>query len=131
MLARAQGQRAGEFLGLDGDETRRAVMAGWRVLKLAGIEADGFVAPAYAYTSALREELSLRFRWWAGLLRVHNAQALLQKGSRPPLSPAFSLATAGPLSRLLCPPLVRIGSLLPTSSLRLDVHPADLGRSRH
>ena len=63
--------RPGEFTGLDEDETRRAVHAGWRVLKLAGIEPDGFVAPAYAYTSALRQTLRRRFRWWAGLLRVH------------------------------------------------------------
>jgi len=31
-------QRAAEFVGLDGAETRRAVEAGWRVLKLAGVE---------------------------------------------------------------------------------------------
>ncbi len=48
----------GEFVGLDGEETRRAVDAGWRVLKLAGVEPDGFVAPAYAYTAALREALT-------------------------------------------------------------------------
>jgi hypothetical protein len=40
------------------------VHAGWRVLKLAGIQPDGFVAPAYAYTPALRRTLSDRFRWW-------------------------------------------------------------------
>ena len=45
-------------MGLDGDETRRAVDAGWRVLKLAGLEPDGFVAPAYAYTPALRRLLA-------------------------------------------------------------------------
>ena len=50
LLARAHGRRGGEFVGLDDEETRRAVDAGWRVLKLAGIEPDGFVAPAYAYT---------------------------------------------------------------------------------
>ena len=57
-LARRTRQRAGEFVGLDDEETRRAVHAGWRVLKLAGIEPDGFVAPAYAYTGALRQALS-------------------------------------------------------------------------
>ena len=46
--------RAGEFSCLDGEETRRAVNAGWRLMKLAGIEPDGFVAPAYAYTRTLR-----------------------------------------------------------------------------
>ena len=55
--ARVGRRRTGEFVGLDDDETRRAVDAGWRVLKLAGIEPDGFVAPAYAYTPALRSVL--------------------------------------------------------------------------
>ena len=56
-LAHPAHARASEFSGLDRHETRRAVNAGWRVLKLAGIEPDGFVAPAYTYTRALREDL--------------------------------------------------------------------------
>lgn len=124
--------RNGEFVGLDRGEARRAVDAGWRVLKLAGIEPDGFVAPAYAYTSALRHALSLRFRWWAGLLRVYRSPYLDADGQeREPLAPAWSLATAGPLGRTLSPPLVRIGSLLPTAALRVDLHPADLQHPRH
>jgi len=35
-----RGRRAAEFVGLDQEETRRAVEAGWRILKLAGIELD-------------------------------------------------------------------------------------------
>jgi predicted deacetylase len=128
LLAHAHGQREGEFIGLDDEETRRAVHAGWRVLKLAGIEPDGFVAPAYAYTAALRQALSLRFSWWAGLLRVHRTQPQLETG---PLSPALSLGAAGPLTRMLSPSLVRAGSLLPTSTLRLDMHPDDLRYPRH
>ncbi len=129
-------RRRGEFVGLDGEETRRAVHAGWRVLKLAGIEPDGFVAPAYAYTAALRETLSPRFRWWAGLLRVHRAQPASDPSARErsevgQLAPAWSLAAAGPLSRMLSPSLLRAGSLLPTSTLRLDLHPNDLRYTRH
>ncbi|HYM66928.1 MAG TPA: DUF2334 domain-containing protein, partial [Patescibacteria group bacterium] len=131
MLARAQGQRAGEFLGLDGEETRRAVHAGWRLLKLAGIEPDGFVAPAYAYTAELRRTLSLKFRWWAGLLRVHRAECDPAASRRRPLAPAWSFAATGPLGRILSPSLVRAGSLLPTSTLRLDLHPTDLHHPRH
>jgi predicted deacetylase len=127
LLARARGQRDGEFVGLDDEETRRAVHAGWRLLKLAGIEPDGFVAPAYAYTAALRATLSLRFSWWAGLLRVHRTQPELS-GS---LAPAWSLAGSGALGRVLSPSLVRAGSLLPTGTLRLDVQPADLQLARH
>ncbi len=136
LLARAHGQRGGEFVGLDGAETRRAVHAGWRVLKLAGVEPDGFVAPAYAYTSALRRELTPRFRWWAGLLRVHRTLPGLDARAREQsdaglIAPAWSLAASGPISRVCSPSLVRVGALLPTSTLRLDLHPADLRHTRH
>jgi predicted deacetylase len=136
LLARAQGQRSGEFTGLDDEETRRAVNAGWRVLKLAGIEPDGFVAPAYAYTAALRQTLSVKFRWWAGLLRVHRTLEELElsgpeRYERGRLAPAWSLAASGPVGRVFSPSLVRAGSLLPTSTLRLDLHPDDLRHARH
>jgi predicted deacetylase len=131
VLAHPRSLRGGEFVGLDADETRRAVHAGWRLLKLAGIEPDGFVAPAYAYTSALRHALSIKFRWWAGLLRVHTAAAQIGTAGREPLAPAWMLAAAGPFSRALSPPLVRAGSLLPTRTMRLDLHPADLRSARH
>jgi predicted deacetylase len=131
MLVHPSSLRWGEFVGLDGEETRRALHAGWRVLKLAGIEPDGFVAPAYAYTNALREALSVKFRWWAGLLRVYTAAARAGASAREPLAPAWSLAAAGPFSRALSPPLVRAGSLVPMRVLRLDLHPADLDHPRH
>jgi predicted deacetylase len=126
-LLRVRPQGAGEFVGLDTDETRRAVHAGWRVLKLAGVEPDGFVAPAYAYTPALREALS-RFRWWAGLLRVHRTGS---EREHTPLAPAWSLAPPGALSRALAPQLVRAGALLAGNTLRLDIHPAYLQHPRH
>jgi predicted deacetylase len=136
LLARARGQRGGEFVGLDGEETRRAVHAGWRVLKLAGVEPDGFVAPAYAYTAALRQALALRFRWWAGLLRVYRTLPELEaaageRSGAGQLAPAWSLAASGPFSRMFSPSFVRAGALLPTNTLRLDLHPADLRHTRH
>jgi hypothetical protein len=111
-------------------------------MKLAGIEPDGFVAPAYAYTAALRETLTLRFRWWAGLLRVHRAEPGLdaateldggarERADAGQLAPAWSLTGGGPVSRMLSPSLVRAGALLPTRTLRLDLHPADLRYTRH
>ena len=121
------GARPGEFVGLDGQETRSAVHAGWRVLKLAGIEPDGFVAPAYAYTAALRRTVGERFRWWASLLRVYPSKPGTESAR---LTPAFSLAGSGPLGRALAPGLVRAGSLLPSNTLRLDLHPADLRSAR-
>jgi predicted deacetylase len=130
LLRMAHGGRTGEFVGLDGEETRRAVHAGWRVLKLAGIEPDGFVAPSYAYTSALRRTLSMKFQWWADMWRVHST-AQPGTGPSPPRIPAWSLGGAGPLSRVLSPSLLRAGSLLSGETLRLDLHPCDLEHTRH
>lgn len=125
------GRRAGEFSGLDAEETRRAVDAGWRILKLAGLEPDGFVAPAYAYTPALRRTLGARFSWWAGLLRVHRSESPRAEVGSTPLAPAYTLTSSGPFARRLSPQLVRLGSLLPTDTLRVDLHPADLQHPRH
>ncbi len=52
-----------EFVGLDADETRRAVLAGRRLLKLAGVQPRGFVGPGFAYTGALRATLATTFDW--------------------------------------------------------------------
>ncbi len=129
-LLRSPGSRSGEFVGLDAAETQRAVNAGWRVLKLAGVEPDGFVAPAYAYTPALRSVLPRRFRWWAGLLRLHRRQS--QDGrDRRLLAPAWGMGTSGPLQRTFSPALIRAGGLLCGETLRLDLHPADLEHPRH
>ncbi len=133
-FAHARGRRAAaEFVGLGGQETRRAVDAGWRLLKLAGIEPDGFVAPAYAYTPALRQALAPKFRWWAGLLRLHGTPAEPSEDARrreppPPswLAPAWSLASGNPLRRPLSPALIRVGSRLSAHTLRLDLYPGDL-----
>jgi predicted deacetylase len=131
-LISARGRRAAEFVGLDDEETRRAVDAGWRVLKLAGVEPDGFVAPAYAYTPALRRVLPKRFRWWASLLRLHRAFATDDQVNRAQrLAPAWGMGTDGRLRRAFSPSLIRAGSLLCGDTLRLDLHPTDLQHSRH
>jgi hypothetical protein len=119
-----------EFVGLDGEETSRAVEAGWRVLKLAGVEPRGFVAPAYAYTQALREALMSRFDWWAELLRVRRGRPA-DSAAQPFLSPPIKLAAGGAINRLLSPGLLRIGALAAGSTLRVDVHPGDLDHTRH
>jgi predicted deacetylase len=130
-LAPPRGRRAAEFVGLDGEETRRAVDAGWRVLKLAGVEPDGFVAPAYAYTPALRSVLPRRFRWWASMLRLHRTFAAPDGNRAQRLAPVWDIGTDGPLRRVLAPGLIRAGSLLSGENLRLDLHPADLQHPRH
>ena len=135
-LVHARSRRSAEFVGLDGDETRRAVDAGWRLLKLAGIEPNGFVAPAYAYTPALRRLLPRRFRWWAGLLRLHRplpaddaARAPIK--ARQLLAPAWGMGADSRLRRMLSPSLIRAGGVLCGQTLRLDVHPSDLHHPRH
>jgi predicted deacetylase len=128
-LPGARGRRAAEFVGLDDDETRRAIDAGWRLLKLAGIEPDGFVAPAYAYTRALRQLLPRRFRWWAGLLRLYRPPAATSS-ARPPLAPAWSMGAEGLLRGAFSPCLIRAGSMLCGRTMRLDLHPAYLQHPR-
>lgn len=126
-----------EFVGLDEQETRRAVDAGRRVLKLAGLEPSGFVAPGYAYTPALRKTLSERFQWWAALLGIHRtvgtrgAQNTPGAGRRDLLGPPIALSNHGPISCAISPALLRAGALLSGSTLRLDLHPADLDHPRH
>jgi predicted deacetylase len=123
-------RRTGEFVGLDEAETQRAVNAGWRLLKLAGIEPDGFVAPAYAYTPELRSVLPHRFRWWAGMLGVHHrAQPAGEQRARL-LSPVWSMGSASALQRALSPALIRAGGMLGGRTLRVDLHPADLQHTR-
>ena len=119
-----------EFVGLDGEETHRAVEAGWRVLKLAGVEPRGFVAPAYAYTRDLREALMNRFDWWAELLRVRRGIAA-DSTVQPRLSPPIKLGAGGAINRLLSPGLLRIGAVAAGSTLRIDVHPDDLDHTHH
>jgi predicted deacetylase len=140
--------REREFLGLDVHETRRAVDAGRRVLKLAGIEPRGFVAPGYAYTPALRQTLAERFHWWSALLGLHRAQPSgpqitvgNEVGSsrrerratarRDLLSPPIALSNAGRLRNALSPALLRAGALMSGSTLRLDLHPSDLDDPNH
>ncbi len=100
----------GEFDGLDEAETRRVVEAGRRVLRLAGVQPRGFVAPGYAYPAALRRVLATSFDWWAG------RHSLSYDGGRA--STRADVVTPGVrhLSAL------RAGGPL----LRLDLHPVDL-----
>jgi predicted deacetylase len=130
-LLRTRNRRSAEFVGLDDEEARRAVEAGWRVLKLAGIEPEGFVAPAYAYTPALRRVLTHRFRWWAGLLHLHQASTVAGEEQPRMLAPAWGMGTSSPLKRVLSPVLIRTGARLCGDTLRLDLHPADLQHPQH
>ncbi|HXB63416.1 MAG TPA: DUF2334 domain-containing protein [Solirubrobacteraceae bacterium] len=121
--APTRARRGAEFVGLDAEETRRAVEAGWRLLKLAGIEPDGFVAPAYAYTPALRQMLATRFRWWAGWLGVHRAGP---HGATPLDLHGGPSQTTRRLAPAWSPRTLRAGAVLAGQTLRLDLSPAQL-----
>jgi predicted deacetylase len=127
LVARAQGGRAAEFVGLDAAETTRAVALGREALLSAGLEPRGFIAPAYAYTRQLRRELGRGFDWWASLWRVHRRASPAQ----PITSPALGLGTSTWLKRVTSPSLVEAASLAARSLLRFDLHPADLDLAEH
>lgn len=112
-----------EFAHLDPEETRRAVESGWRVLRLAGLEPAGFVAPAFAYTPALHAALGRRFGWWAGLDRLYR-----REGGGVATSPALFPSCA---SRVFAPARMRARAATAGRVLRLDLRPADLASPRH
>jgi predicted deacetylase len=109
-----------------------ALDAGRRVLKLAGIEPRGFVAPAYSYTPALRELVASRFRWWAGPWGVHaSAQAPGPAAIVNLSAPAVGLGNTSVARRAVSPSLLRAATVLAGDVLRLDLHPDDLERPSH
>ena len=115
--SRSTASRAGgpEFAHLGHEEARRAVDSGRRLLKLAGVEPLGFVAPGYAYTPVLRATVRERYAWWADLMRLHRPRAATRL-RRP----------SG------CSPLaLRAGALLGGPLLRIDLRPTDLDHTRH
>ncbi len=124
--ARWQGGDGAEFVGLDDHETKRAVEAGRRVLRLAGIQSRGFVAPAYAYTDALQRVLAASFDWWASLHTLSY-----DRGRRTTRAQALTLGSASQLKRLTSPTTIRAGACLAGPLLRLDLHPADLDHPSH
>ena len=118
-----QGGVAAEYPGLDAEATVASVDAGRNVLTGAGLYPRGFVAPGYAYTSALRAHLATRFEWWATLLSL--------RGHARAGAPALTLGTSSPLKRAASPALVRAGAALSGKVLRLDLHPSDFDHPRH
>jgi predicted deacetylase len=118
---------AGEFAGLDDGDTRRAVAAGRRLLRLAGVEPRGFVAPAYAYTPELQRVLAdAPYRWWAGSHRLWTGP-----GQCRTVGPALGLGSSSALRRCASPVLVRAAARLGGPLLRLDLRPTDLDLPGH
>lgn len=100
--------RDGEFDGMAEEDARRALLSGRRLLRLAGVEPHGFVAPGYAYTGPLRAALRSTFDWWVTLAGVQR------RGS-----PTLRAPLLWPRIGMLAGPL-----------LRVDVNPGDLDRPK-
>jgi predicted deacetylase len=127
MLAALQGGAAAEFPGLGPSETARRVEVGRQLLREVELEPNGFVAPGYAYTRALRSVLSRSFDWFADLRSV-----ILAAGRVP--SHALCLGNSTALKRALSPHVVRLlarGQSANAQLLRIDVHPADFALPAH
>jgi predicted deacetylase len=122
-IADRQGGDAAEFVGLTDSETATAIDQGRDLLAHAGLAPRGFVAPAYAYTPALRRHLRRRFTWYAGLLAIHGRQTIA--------APAHGLGTSTTLKRTTSPTVMRLGTRLPSEILRVDMHPADFDIPGH
>jgi predicted deacetylase len=122
-VANRQGGAAAEFVGLTPQQTVAAIDGGRALLHAAGLQPRGFVAPAYAYTSALRRELRRRFDWYGGLLALH--------ARRPVHAPAHGLGSSTAFKRSTSPAVFRVSARFPARMLRIDVHPADFDLPRH
>ncbi len=127
-VAGLQRGMSAEFLGLAPQDTREAVDMGRSLMCRAGLEPQGFVAPGYAYTPALRAALAESFSWWAGVGGVHRCCS--SEDARQ-LAPALCLGTSTAPRRFFSPLLVRAGAWCSGSLMRLDLHPSDLERPRH
>ncbi len=124
-LANWQGGQAAEFPGLGPEEAARRVQTGRRLLREIELDPRGFVAPAYAYTRALRGILDDSFEWFADLRAVRS------RSHGSVRSTALCLGTSTRLKRDLSPPLVRAASHAPGSVMRVDIHPADFDPPGH
>jgi predicted deacetylase len=119
---------AGEFLGLDADESARRLAAGRRVLADFGLRASGFVAPAWLYSSAAAEAVGRAgFRYYTTHLRLRDLATGRDHWS-------FGISNRpGRLADDLIGRGVNEGFGLlhaPLPLVRIAVHPADLAHHR-
>jgi predicted deacetylase len=127
VIANWQGGEAAEFPGLNREQTVRRVRTGRRLLLELELDPIGFVAPGYAYTRALKDELAETFEWFADLRGVS-----VRSGERRRIkSPALCLGSSTALKRALSPAIVRVAARAPGPVMRVDIHPADFGLPAH
>jgi predicted deacetylase len=125
LLTGWQGGSAVEFPGLGRDDTIRRVRTGRRLLREIELDPLGFVAPGYAYTRALRDELATSFDWFADLRGIRS------RAGGDLISPALCLGSSTALKRALSPAVVRAAGRAPGPVMRIDIHPVDFDRSGH
>jgi predicted deacetylase len=123
VIASWQAGDAAEFPGLSREDTIRRVRAGRRILREIELDPAGFVAPGYAYTRALKDELRESFEWFADLRAIHAEEAIR--------SPALCLGSSTALKRALSPGAVRVAARARGRVMRIDVHPADFDLPGH
>jgi predicted deacetylase len=125
VLAGWQGGAAAEFPGLGGEQAARRVASGRRLLGDIDLDPRGFVAPGYAYTSALRTLLAKSFDWFADIRGIRTRE----RGEIH--ARALCLGSSTALKRTISPSLVRALSTAPGAVMRIDVHPADFDHPGH
>jgi predicted deacetylase len=125
LLLNWQGARAAEFPGLDREETARRVYVGHKLLNEIELDPRGFVAPAYAYTRALRGVLRGSFDWFADLHGIDR-----RAGGRL-RARALCLGSSTALKCALSPTWVRAASRAPGPLMRIDIHPRDFDLPGH
>jgi predicted deacetylase len=125
LLAGWQGGGAAEFPGLGRDDTIRRVRTGRRLLREIELDPLGFVAPGYAYTRALKDELAESFDWFADLRGIRTT------AGEDLHSPALCLGSSTALKRTLSPKLIRAAAHAQRPVMRIDIHPADFDLPGH
>lgn len=113
------------------DRPPRAIAAllreGLAELDLAGVPADGFIAPSYAHPAATDDACrAAGLGWWA------TRAALVGRRGEVVRLPSVGLGASTATRRLLSPAATRsaVRLLAPVRALRVDLHPADLGHAR-
>jgi predicted deacetylase len=123
-LARWQGGPAAEFPGLDRDDAARRVATGRRLLREIELDPQGFVAPGYAYTRALRGILAESHEWFADLRVVRFRGGDVR-------ARALCLGSSTMLKRTLSPGVIRATARTAGEVMRVDIHPADFDQPTH
>ena len=124
LARRVYTDREGEFARLDGNVARARLLRGLAVLRSAGWQPSGFVAPAWLMSPGTCDALaSLPLRYYATRDSVH-----LLAGDRSVRAPTLVVSTRSPWRRAISAPWnhALLGRHLDAPVLRTALHPRDL-----